>query len=83
MGFAAPVAAAIGIIGAAGGAAASIYAATRSPEEIKRIPEPSDEEVQRKALKRQENIRGSRERFLQRQATLGPIQLQAPALGGV
>jgi hypothetical protein len=51
-------------------------------KDVKEEPEPTDEEVRDKALKREEKVRTSRQRFLARQATLGPIQLQAPSLGG-
>ena len=47
------------------------------------LPEISDEEMMAKLRKRQNNIRWSAQRFSQRQATLGPVQLQAPTLGGI
>ena len=75
MGFVAPLA-------ALAGAGATIFAATQKPD-IPEVKGPSDEEVRKKAVARKERIVRSRERHLARQATLGPIQLQAPTLGGI
>jgi len=47
------------------------------------IPGPTDEEIRKKALERERKIKKSRARFSRRQETLGAIQLQAPALGGI
>lgn len=47
------------------------------------IEGPSDEEIRKKALERERKIKRSRLRFSRRQETLGAVQLQAPALGGL
>ena len=49
-------------------------------DDVEYIPPPSKEEEDKKIAARERNVRESRERFLARQATLGPIQLQAPTL---
>ncbi len=41
-------------------------------------PDPADAAA--KAAEQQSTIQASREQFIQRQGTLGPIQLQAPTL---
>ncbi len=46
-------------------------------------PPPSDELTVEEAKKRARKISRSKEAFLQRSTQLGPIQLQAAALGGV
>jgi len=47
---------------------------------VREVPEPTEEEVQKKALARERKIQRSRERFLERQAALGAVQLSAPGL---
>lgn len=47
------------------------------------IAGPTDEEIRKKALERERKIKASRARFSRRQETLGAVQLQAPALGGI
>ncbi len=54
-----------------------------APPEIPVIPDTSEEEAEESGKKRRKKIRRSREAFQARASTLGPIQLQAPALGGL
>ena len=44
------------------------------------LPPPPEEDAVAKAQEQQGAIQSSRENFIQRQGTLGPIQLQAPTL---
>jgi len=44
------------------------------------LPGPDPDLARKKANEAQTKIQNSRETFLQRQGTLGPIQLQAPTL---
>ena len=53
------------------------------PPEIPVIPDTSEDEAEESGKKRRKKIRRSREAFQARASTLGPIQLQAPSLGGL
>lgn len=53
------------------------------PPEVPVIPDTSQEEAEEGGKKRRKRIRRSREAFQARAASLGPIQLSAPALGGL
>lgn len=47
------------------------------------IPDTSREDSERELKKRKRRLRVSREAFQTRVSSLGPIQLQAPSLGGL
>ena len=68
---------AIPIILAVGASAASVVA---NKGKNKPLPPPNDADAELIAAKRQAKIQSGRENFLERQGTLGPIQLQAPTL---
>ncbi len=55
---------------------------SRMPE-VPVIPDTSEKEAKEAGKKRRKKIRRSREAFQTRASTLGPIQLQAPGLGGL
>jgi hypothetical protein len=61
-------------------ATASVAAVIVTKNDIEPLPQPDPEEASRKATESQVAIRKSRDSFIQRQGTLGPIQLQAPTL---
>ncbi len=54
-----------------------------SGPKVEVTPPPTDQETVDEAKKRSKRIDRSKEAFLQRQSQLGPIQLQAAALGGI
>ena len=54
----------------------------KSPE-VPVVPDTSEEDAKKESKKRRKKIRGSRDAFRARTATLGAIQLQAPTLGGI
>ncbi len=54
----------------------------KSPE-VPVVPDTSEEDAKKEGRKRRKKIRGSRDAFQARTATLGAIQLQAPTLGGI
>lgn len=54
-----------------------------SGPKVNATPPPTDEETLKEAKKRAGRISRSKEAFLQRQSQLGPVQLQAAALGGI
>ncbi len=51
--------------------------------EVGVTPDTSEEDAKKEGKKRRKKIRRSREAFQTRAETLGPIQLKAPALGGL
>ncbi len=54
-----------------------------APPQVPVIEDTSEEEAEEAAKKRRKRISRSREAFQARVATLGPVQLQAPGLGGL
>lgn len=50
---------------------------------VKVVKDPIKDEADAELKKRKRRLRRSREAFQSRVASLGPIQLQAPALGGL
>ncbi len=53
------------------------------PPEVPVVPDTSEEDAKKENKKRRQRIRRSQENFQARVSTLGPIQLQAPTLGGI
>ena len=53
------------------------------PPEVRVEPDTSKEDADKESNKRRKKIRQSRKDFQKRASTRGPIQLQAPALGGL
>ena len=53
------------------------------PPNVRVIPDTSKEDADKESNKRRKKIKSSREAFQARASTLGPIQLQAPSLGGL